>query len=73
MIDEEIVLDKNLTRVLDILEQVKNLKGMIELHENQSDDKFMVTQYQDLKNRFLEELKIILSDYDIEVLIKNAA
>jgi len=33
----------------------------------------MVNQYQDMKNRFLEELKEILSDYEIEVLIKGKA
>jgi len=33
----------------------------------------MVNQYQDMKNRFLEELKEILSDFEIEVLIKDKA
>lgn len=66
-------LDKDSARVLDILEKVKELNKMIDLHKNQSKDLFMVNQYQDMKNRFLEELKEILSDYEIEVLIKGKA
>ena len=68
-----VLLDKNLARVLDILEQIKELNKMIDLHKNQSKDDFMINQYQDMKNRFLEELKEILSDYEIEVLIKGRA
>lgn len=46
-------LDKDSARVLDILEKVKELNKMIDLHKNQSKDLFMVNQYQDMKNRFL--------------------
>jgi len=67
------MLDKDLARVLDLLEQVKELNKMIDMHKTQSKDSFMVNQYQDMKNRFLEELKEILSDFQIEVLIKGQA
>ena len=46
---------------------------MIELHQNESGDVFMVNQYQDMKNRFLLELKELLTDYQIEVLINDKA
>jgi len=71
--DSNALIDKDLARVLDILEQVKELNKMIDLHKNGSGDDLMVNQYQDMKNRFLEELKEILSDYEIEVLIKGKA
>lgn len=71
--DSDALLDKNSARILDILEQVKKLNKMIDLHKSQSGDNFMVNQYQDMKNRFLEELKEILSDYEIEVMIKAKA
>ena len=67
------MLDKDLARVLDLLEQIKELNKMIDMHKTQSKDSFMVNQYQDMKNRFLEELKEILSDFQIEVLIKDKA
>ncbi len=70
---DNVLLDKDMARVLDILEQVKSLNKMIDMHKNQSKDEFMMNQYQDMKNRFLEELKVILSDYEIEVLIKGKA
>ena len=71
--NDKILLDKSLARVLDILQQVKELNKMIHLHKNKSKDQFMLNQYQDMKNRFLKELKEILSDYEIEVLIKDKA
>jgi len=71
--DSKVLLDEDLARVLDILEQVKGLNKMIDLHKNESGDELMVNQYLDMKNRFLVELKEILSDYEIEVLIKGKA
>ena len=46
---------------------------MIEMHKNQSKDEFMVHQYEDMKYRFLEELKEILQEYEIEVKIQERA
>ena len=71
--NDDKLLDENLARVLDILEQVKELNKMIDLHQAKSKDNFMVNQYQDMKNRFLEELKGILSDYEINVQIEDKA
>jgi hypothetical protein len=68
---ENILVDKELTRVIDILSQVKKLNKMISLHQNESEDAFMVNQYVDMKNRFLFELKDLLTDYQIEVLIND--
>lgn len=68
-----VLLDNKATRVLDILTQVKELNKMIDLHQAQSKDKLMANQYLDMKNRFLKELKEILLDYEIEVLIKDRA
>ena len=62
-----------MARVLDILEQVKELNRMIDMHKNQSKDDFMVRQYEDMKHRFLEELKDILQIYEIEVNIQDKA
>ena len=70
---ENILIDKNAARILDILEQVKKLNQMIDMHNNQSGDELAVHQYEDMKTRFLIELKEILSDFQIEVLIKDQA
>lgn len=71
--DSNELLNKDSARVLDILGQIKDLNKMIDMHKSQSGDSLMVNQYQDMKNRFLEELKLILSGYEIEVLIKDKA
>lgn len=70
---DQILIDKSLARVLDLLDQIKKLNKMIALHKNQSKDKLMSNQYMDMKNRFLLELKDILSDYEIDILIKDKA
>jgi len=71
--DEAMLIDQEMARVLDILEQVKKLNRMIEMHKNQSKDDFMARQYEDMKHRFLEELKDILREYEIEVNIQEKA
>jgi hypothetical protein len=69
----EVLIDQEQARVLDILEQVKKLNQMIAMHESESKDTLMANQYRDMKNRFLLELKQILSNYEVEVLLKEQA
>ena len=67
----EILIDQEQARVLDIVEQLKKLNQMIALHENETKDALMTSQYRDMKNRFLLELKQILSTYEVEVLLNE--
>jgi len=62
--NDNIITDEE-TRVLDIMSQVKKLNAMIALHQTES----MVSQYQDMKRRFLLELKEIMSSYEIDVMV----
>lgn len=66
-------LDFTQIQILDSLNQIKVVNKMITLHEKESQDNFMVNQYIDRKNRFLQELKELLSGYEIEVKIKPRA
>lgn len=65
------LLDAELVRVIDILAQIKSLNEIINLHKKENEDNFMVNQYQDMKNRFLEELKDLLFIYEVEVLVNK--
>lgn len=56
-------------RVLDLLHQIQEVNKMIDLHKGEGGDAFMIEQYVDVKKGFLQELKAILSDFEIEVLI----
>lgn len=71
--DEPKLIDKEMARILDLLGQIKALNKMIDMHTRQSADEFMVHQYEDMKYRFLEELKVILQEYEIEVKIQERA
>ena len=66
--NNDIITDDQ-TRVLDIMSQVKKLNAMITLHQTESKDAVMVSQYQDMKRRFLLELKEIMSSYEIDVMV----
>jgi len=68
---EEKLLDADLVRVIDILAQIKSLNKIIGLHKKENEDSFMLNQYQDMKNRFLEELKDLLFVYEVEVLVNT--
>ena len=61
----------DLVRVIDILAQIKSLNEIIELHKRENDDNFMIKQYEDMKNRFLEELKELLFVYEVKVLVNH--
>ena len=50
--------------IVDILEQIKDVNRMIELHKNDEDD-LMLSQYQYRKENFLGELKTLLEEFDI--------
>jgi len=65
MIDNTITDDQ--VRVMDIMAQIKKLNAMIDLHQKASKDAVMVSQYEDMKQRFLLELKEIMLGYQIEV------
>lgn len=70
---EQMILDNEMVRVLDILEQVKKLNEMIKLHQENEGNSLMREQYEDMKQRFLMELKTILVKYQIEVKIIDQA
>jgi len=59
------VVNDKIVRVTDILEQVDELNKMIKVHQNNS-DKSMLTQYEFMKNEFVEELHKILNDFQIK-------
>lgn len=61
------VQDKNIIRITDILEQVKELNKMIELHKSSDGSSSMLSQYEYMKNEFVEELKPLLQDFQITI------
>ena len=70
---DDFVIDQEQARVLDILEQIKKLNQMITMHKTESNDSVMANQYRDMKYQFLTELKEVLSEYEVEVVLKNHA
>ena len=49
------LIEENIAKVVDILENISEINRMIELHEQDSEDDFMVKQYKFKKEKFLLE------------------
>ncbi len=69
--ENDILLEENEARVLDLLEQIRRVNKMVDLHRD-SGITGMQSQYEDIRDRFLAELKEILSQYELEVLLKKS-
>lgn len=60
-------------RVLDILDNIEQLNTLINLHKKETRSPLMVKQYQNMRERFLTELKTILFDFQLNVEVLKAA
>ena len=69
----EYISDDKKIRVVDILDQIGRLNSLITLHTNETHSALMVKQYQTMRQQFLEELKTIFSDYQLNVEVLKAA
>ncbi len=60
-------MQKQIIRVSDILEQIESLNKMIELHQKESSNNSMLSQYEYLKNEFVKELAQILYEFKTQL------
>jgi hypothetical protein len=61
---EQELISEEIARMIDILEQIKDVNRMIELHQDDEDD-LMIDQYRYRREKFLNELKELLQEFDI--------
>ena len=66
-------LDNDLARVVDLLEQIREVNKMIALHKNEGGSTSMRRQYEDIKERFANELKEALAGFEVDVTFKKKA
>jgi DNA-binding HxlR family transcriptional regulator len=69
----EIALDDTTTRIVDLLQQIKELNTMIALHRTVVSDHFMQKQYEYKKTEMVQELETLLQSFKIEIHLGNAA
>ncbi len=70
---EEVALDHDIARVVDLLEQIKRVNEMIRMHSKLKDGDFMAEQYERQKQQFVNELKKLLLVYDLSVEVRSQA
>lgn len=62
--NEQELISEDIARMIDILEQIKDVNRMIELHQDDEDD-LMIDQYKYRREKFLKELKELLQEFNI--------
>lgn len=61
------ILDQRIVVAADLLEQIKSVDEMINLHQQKQDEEdLMLIQYQYKRTQLLKELKAILEDLNIK-------
>lgn len=65
--------DEKIARISDVLEQIDKLNSMVKFHKNESGELSMMRQYQAMRSDFLEELQMLLTQFDIAVKIEELA
>ena len=65
--DEQQQIDEGIVRVTDILEQIRELNKMIDFHRAESGEKSMIKQYVQMRLEFLNELKVLLKSFRIDI------
>lgn len=68
-----IEVDEKIARITDILEQIEQLNKMVNFHKKESGEASMMRQYMEMRKNFLIELQYLLSNFEIEVKIKDVA
>lgn len=68
-----IKIDKKIIKVTDILEQIQELNLIIAYHKKETKDEGMRLQYEFRKSEFVEELKILLQDFQLQSDIRSLA
>ena len=69
----EHISDDKKIRVIDILDNIEKLNQLITLHTEETQSSLMVNQYNNMRQQFLEELKTILYDFQLNVEVLKAA
>lgn len=70
--EEQIEIDDEMAQILDILEQVKRINSMIELHRREGDS-LSLKQYEWHKQRLTERLQKVLAIFQINLPVNVAA
>jgi hypothetical protein len=63
----------DIARVVDLLEQIKEVNKMIVLHSGKDGSPSQKRQYEDIKERFLAELKDVLAGFDVNISFRKKA
>ncbi|MCB0643146.1 MAG: hypothetical protein KDC44_15965 [Phaeodactylibacter sp.] len=62
------IIDERIVQVVDILEQIKSVDGLIELHEQKDESTdLMLQQYKYRRDKFLKELGGLLEAINIRL------
>lgn len=66
---EAAVIDVKIVQIGDILEQIASLNLRIAFHKQHNGDASTISQYEDLRERFANDLRDLLREYKLDAQI----
>ena len=66
-------IEERSARVLDLLQQIDSVNEMISFHRKVTSETLMAEQYEFQKSKFVKELQIALSAFQVEIDIRKVA
>lgn len=62
-----------IARVVDLLEQIREVNKMIALHGGKDSIPSQKRQYEDIRDRFLADLKDVLASFEVNISFRKKA
>ena len=70
---EAIDKEEKVARISDIIEQIEDLNRMLDFHRSHQGDSSTITQYEYMRNAFVEELNELMIDFKLDVRLTEHA
>ena len=65
--------EERVARISDIIEQVEELNKMIDFHRGHEGDESTISQYEYMRNEFVEELNKLMKEFKLDVRLSEHA
>ncbi len=70
----DVILNKKILAVSNLLEQIELLNDLIKMHQSRGQDgTFMVSQYENRKLVFVQDLQAVLQNFQLKIQLEHQA
>ncbi len=65
--------EAKVARISDIIEQIEELNNMIEFHRTHQGDASTISQYEEMRNEFVNKLNDLMKEFKLDVRLAEYA